>query len=167
MTMLRRARARIFSTIICAAAALLFTGMLFAPIPASATLSFSVAARTAQMAAIISQAGSSAKLKLYSGSRPSGVAAPSGNTLLATLTFGTTIGTATSGTLDFDEAGMTQNSASHVAGTPTFADITTNADVIVARIDIGACGACWAFAGSVVTGQNVSLTNLAFTAGNL
>ena len=89
-----------------------------------------------------------------------------GNTLLATVTFGSTIGTATAGTLDFDEAGASQTAASHVTGTPTFVDITTSADVVVMRIDIGAGAGNWQFTGTVTTGQAVTLTSLLFTEGN-
>lgn len=130
-------------------------------------LSFSATLRTSRAQAVITAAGASAKLKLYNGTRPSGTGAVTGgNTLLATITFGTVIGTATAGTLDFDEAGATQSNGSHVAGTPTFADITTSADVVVARVDIGAGAGNWQFTGTVSTGQNVSLTSLLFIEGN-
>jgi hypothetical protein len=130
-------------------------------------LSLNTASRTAAMQAIITQAGAGAKLKGYNGTRPAGVGVVTGgNTLLATITFGSTIGTATNGTLDFDEAGATQSAGSHVAGTPTFFDVTTSADVVVARIDIGAGAGNWQFTGSIATGQAVTLTSLLFTAGN-
>jgi hypothetical protein len=130
-------------------------------------LSLNTAARTSAMQGIITAAGAGAKLKGYNGTRPGGVGVVTGgNTLLATITFGSTIGTATNGTLDFDEAGATQTAASHVNGTPTFFDITTSADVVVARIDIGAGAGNWQFTGSIATGQAVTLTSLLFTAGN-
>lgn len=130
-------------------------------------LNLRTSARTGIVQAIITDAGSGAKLKLYNGTRPSGVAATGGgNTLLATLTFGATIGTASNGTLDWDEAGATQSNGSHVSGTPTFVDITTSADAIVARVDIGAGAGNWQFTGTVANGQNVTLTSLVFTAGN-
>lgn len=130
-------------------------------------LNLRTTARTGIVQAIITDAGSGAKLKLYNGTRPAGVGAVSGgNTLLATLTFGTTIGTASNGSLDFDEAGATQSNGSHVNGTPTFVDITTSADAVVARIDIGVGAGNWQFTGTVATGQNVTLTSLVFAAGN-
>lgn len=130
-------------------------------------LSMRATLRTSRAQACITDAGASAKLKLYNGTRPSGTGAiTGGNTLLATITFGSVIGTATAGTLDFDEAGATQSNGSHVAGTPTFADITTSADVVVMRIDIGAGAGNWQFTGTVATGQNVSLTSLLITEGN-
>ena len=51
-------------------------------------------------------------------------------------------------------------------GTPTFVDITTSADAVVARIDIGVGAGNWQFTGTVATGQNVTLTSLVFAAGN-
>ena len=130
-------------------------------------LSISAAGRTSRAQALITAAGASAKLKLYNGTRPSGVGAITGaNTLLANGAFGSVIGTATAGTLDFDEAGFTQTSAGFTAGTPTFADITTSADVVVMRIDIGAGAGNWQFTGTVAAGQNITLTTLLITEGN-
>lgn len=130
-------------------------------------LNLRTSARTGIVQAIITDAGSGAKLKLYNGTRPAGVAAVGGgNTLLATLTFGSTIGTASNGSLDWDEAGATQSNSSHVNGTPTFVDITTSADVVVGRVDIGAGAGNWQFTGTVANGQNVTLTSLVFAAGN-
>jgi hypothetical protein len=132
-----------------------------------ATISMSTTLRTARAQAIITAAGATgAKVKLYNGTQPANAAASlSGNTLLATLTWAAApIGTATSGTLDWDEASMSQSNGSHVAGTPTWLDITTSADVVVARIPLGAGGFTWT--GAVATGQNVTLTTLVFTEGN-
>ncbi len=135
--------------------------------PSEAALSISTTDRTARAQTLITQAGASAKLKLYNGTRPSGTGAVSGgNTLLASGTFGSTIGTATSGTIDFDEAGFTQSSGGFTSGTPTFADITTSADRVVMRIDIGAGAGNWQFTGTVTTGQNITLTTLVITEGN-
>lgn len=127
--------------------------------------SFSTSLRTAIAQAIITAAGANAKLKLYNGTKPSSLGAPSG-TLLATLTAGTVLGTAGSGSLDFDEASFTQTNSSHVAGTPTFVRIETSGGTAVADIDIGAGAGNFQFTGTVATGQNVTLTNLAFAVGN-
>jgi hypothetical protein len=132
-----------------------------------ATISFRTTLRTARIQAIITDAGATgAKAKLYNGTQPANAAASlSGNTLLATLNWTSVpIGTATSGTLDWDEASMTQTTGSHVAGTPTFMDITTSADVVVARIPMGTNG--FTFTGAVATSQNVTLTSLVLTEGN-
>jgi hypothetical protein len=129
-------------------------------------INLSTTCRTSLAQAIITAVGTGGKLKLYNGTRPSGVSAVSGgNTLLATLSWTGNIGTATSGVLDWDEAGAAQTNSAHVNGTPTFADITTSSDVVVARVDIGGAGN-WTFNGTVTNGQNVTLTNLSFTAPN-
>lgn len=126
------------------------------------TTTLRTSARTGMAQAIITDAGAGAKMKLYNGTRPSGVSAiGGGNTLLGTITFGAAIGTATSGTIDWDEAGASQTNASHVNGTPTFIDITTSADAIVGRLDLG--GGEWTFTGTVQNGVDIDLTNLVWT----
>lgn len=129
------------------------------------TMSLSTTVRTALAQAIITAAGAGAKLKLYNGTQPATAGtALSGNTLLASGTFGSVIGAAGSGAIDFDEAGFTQTSSGFTAGTPTFVDITTSADVVVARLSLGS--GSWTFTGAVAVGQNITLTSLVFTAGN-
>jgi hypothetical protein len=127
---------------------------------------FATALRTAVVAAIVTQAGASAKLKFYSGTRPSGVTAVGGGTtLLGTVTLGAGgIGTTSSGAIDWDEASATQSNGSHVSGTPTFVDLTTSADTVLFRTDLGA--GSWTFTGSIATGQNITLSSLVTTAGN-
>lgn len=129
------------------------------------SLSLSTTVRTAIAQAIITAAGASAKLKLYNGTKPASLGTP-GGTLLATLTAGTTLGTAGAGALDFDEASFAQTNSSHVAGTPTFLRIETSGGTAVADIDIGAGAGNMQFTGSVATGQNVTATNMSFTVGN-
>ncbi len=161
------------SVLLCAALAVAAAFALVAPTSvflssgSDAALSLSTTTRTARAQAIITTAGSGAKLKIYNGTRPAAVGAiTGGNTLCAQGTFGSTIGTAGSGALDFDEAGFTQNSATFTSCTPTFVDITTSGDVVVARIDIGAGAGNWQFTGTVTTGQNITLTTLVITEGN-
>ncbi len=126
------------------------------------TMRLNTTVRTAIAQAIITEAGASAKLKLYNGSMPAALGTPAG-TLLATLTFGATIGTAGSGGLDFDEAGLTQSNGSHVNGTPTFARIEKSGGTVVMDIDFGGTAPTWTFTGSVVNGQNVSASALSLT----
>jgi len=126
---------------------------------------FSTALRTAVVAAIVTQAGASAKLKFYSGTRPSGVTAVGGGTtLLGTVTLGAAIGTTSSGAIDWDEASATQSNGSHVSGTPTFVDLETSTGTILFRTDLGS--GSWTFTGSIATGQNITLSSLVTTAGN-
>ena len=127
------------------------------------TMRLSTAVRTALIQAIITAAGSSAKMKIYSGSMPASLGVPAG-TLLATLTFGSVIGTAGSGALDWDEAGVSQTNSSHVNGTPGFVRIETSGGTAVFDIDLGGTAPTWTFTGTVTNGQNVTLTSLVFTA---
>lgn len=132
-----------------------------------ALLFFAGTVRSARAQAVITAAGAGAKLKLYNGTKPAaGGAVTGGNTLLASGAFGASIGTASATGIDFDEAGFTQTSSGFVNGTPTFCDITTSGDVVVARVDIGAGAGNWLFSGTVTTGQNITLTTLVITEGN-
>ena len=117
----------------------------------------------------VTRAGANAKWQLRGGTRPVGSGAVTGaNPLYATLIAGATIGTATNGALDIDEAGLTQVVANHVSGTPTFIDLTTSADVLVSRADIGAGTGNMQISGPVVTGQLVSFVAPAtITEGNV
>lgn len=126
---------------------------------------FSTSLRTSIVGAIVTAAGASAKLKFYSGTRPSGVSAVGGGTtLLGTVTLGSTIGTTSSGAIDWDEASATQSNGSHVSGTPTFVDLTTSGDTVLFRTDL--TGGSWTFTGTIATGQNITLSSLVTTAGN-
>ena len=126
---------------------------------------FSTAVRTAIVGALVTQAGASAKLKFYSGTRVAGVAAVgAGTTLNGTVVLGASIGTTGAGAIDWDEASATQTNTSHVSGTPTFVDLTTSADTVLFRTDLGA--GSWTFTGSIAAGQNITLSSLVTTAGN-
>ena len=131
-------------------------------------LNNSTALRQANSQNRVTQAGANAQWRVYNGTRPVGSGAVTGaNTLLATLIAGATIGTATNGVLDIDEAGLTQTVASHVGGTATFIDLTTSAGVLVSRADIGAGAGNMQISGPVVTGQLVSFVAPAtITEGN-
>jgi len=127
------------------------------------TLALSTTIRTARAQAIITAAGANAKLKFYDGTRPASGAAVTTQTLLATLVFGSTIGTAASGAIDFDEAGVTQTNSGHVAGTPTWVRLTTSADDFVADLSIPAD---MTFSGTIATGVNVTLNASTLAEGN-
>jgi hypothetical protein len=132
-------------------------------------LNLRTSARTGMIQAIITDAGNGAQLRFYNGTRPAGLGAVTGaNTLLGTMTQGASspLGTAGSGSLDWDEAGFTQNNALHVTGVPTFVDILTSAGAIVGRVDIGAGAGNWQFTGTIQTNQNITLNSLLFTSGN-
>lgn len=108
---------------------------------------------------IITAAGTNPKLKFYTGTES---LSPAG-TLLATLNVTGALGTATSGVIDINET-VTQSNGSHVSGTPTFALITTSADVAVATLAISAD---MTFTGTIATGVDVTLTTgCTITEGN-
>lgn len=113
-------------------------------------MKYSTTLRTARAQAVIDAAGTNPKVKFYNGTES---LTPAG-TLLATLNITGALGAAASGVIDFNET-VTQTNSSHVAGTPTFALITTSADVAVATIAIPAN---MTFSGTVATGVDVTLT---------
>lgn len=121
--------------------------------------------RTAMAQAIITAAGASATIKIYNGAAVTNLGALAG-TLLATGTFGATIGTATAGAIDFDEAGISQTNSAHVDGTPTVVRISTSGGAAVMDILIGAGSDEWAFTGTVANGQDVTFTGLSVTMPN-
>ena len=137
---------------------------------AAAAVNFSTTLRNNRCTQIVNAAGATGgKLKAYAnspGTRPSGVSSASGNTLLASVSWPSgTIGTCSGGVLTFNTS-VSQTSSGFTAGTPNFFDITDSSDVVVARIDVCGSSPCWTFTGSIVTGQNITLTSLTFTEGN-
>ena len=122
-------------------------------------MKFSTTLRNSRADAIIAAAGTNPKIKFYNGTES---LTPAG-TLLATLSVTGALGTASSGVIDINET-VTQTNSSHVAGTPTFALITTSADVAVATLAISGD---LTFSGTIVTGVNVTLnTGCTITEGN-
>lgn len=108
---------------------------------------------------IITAAGTNPKYKFYTGTES---LSPAG-TLLGTLNVTGALGTATSGVIDVNET-VTQTNSSHVSGTPTFALITTSADVAVATLAIPAD---MTFTGTIATGVDITLTaGCTLTEGN-
>lgn len=121
--------------------------------------------RTAMAQAFITEIGSGAKIELWNGTVPTSLGTPAG-TKLATGTFAGTIGSATAGTVDIDEAGISQTNSAHVNGTPTFARITTAGGAAQFDIAIGAGSDEWDFTGTVANGQNVTFTGLSIVMPN-
>lgn len=122
-------------------------------------MKFSTTLRTARADAIITAAGTNPKIKFYNGTES---LTPAG-TLLATLSVTGALGTATSGVIDINET-VTQTNTNHVAGTPTFALVTTSADVAVATLAISGD---MTFSGTIAKGVNVTLNaGCTLTEGN-
>jgi hypothetical protein len=135
---------------------------LVAPPAANAALTLSTVARSDMMSALLPHLAGGT-IKLYSGSKPASLGTPSG-TLLATLTMGSPAGTVSSGVLTIGS--VTQSNGSHVNGTPTFIRFSTSGGTAVADIDIGAGAGNVQFTGTVVNGQNVTVSGLTLTAPN-
>ena len=124
------------------------------------TLSFSTPLRDARATAIVTAAGSSAKIKYYNGTRPA-TGAAAGGTLLATLIGGSSLGTVSSQVLTF--GAVTQTNSAHVSGTPTWVRITTSADAFVADLSIPGD---MTFTGTIATGVDITLGATTITEGN-
>ncbi len=106
--------------------------------------------RTTRAQDIVDAAGASATWKAYNGTRPAAGGALSGNTLLATLTGGASIGTVSNGVITL--SAVTQNNALHVSGTPTFFRLVTSGGTLVADFVVGSD---IIFTGTVTTGLDV------------
>lgn len=127
------------------------------------TMTLSTVARTGVCDALVTAIGANGKIKIYNGTKPASLGTPAG-TLLATLTLGATAGTTSAGVLTFGS--VTQSNGSHVNGTPTFVRFTKSDDTVVADIDTGGGAGNVTFTGTVVSGQNVTVTGLTWTAPN-
>ena len=159
---LQQLRRRAASFVLAIAAFGAIVTAALAPQPSLAALTFSTAAKNAQMTAVRDLiAGGS--IQLWNGTKPASLGTP-GGTLLATLTLGTPAGTVTSGVLTIGS--VTQTNSSHVNGTPTFIRFRDSSGNAVADIDVGAGAGNVQFTGTVTTGQNVTVTGLTLTAGN-
>lgn len=127
------------------------------------TIGLATAVRTALAQAIITAAGANARILFYNGTRPATGAAITSQNLLATLIMGAVLGVATNGTIDFDEAGMTQNAANHLNGTPTWLRITTSGGTFVADFSIPADAT---FSGSIATNVAITMNSSTITMPN-
>lgn len=130
------------------------------------TMGFSTTVRNAMLDAIITQAGASALLNIYSGTRPATGGALSGNTLLAQMTCNTTFAPASSGGV------LTLNSIANATaaatGTATWARLTkSDGTTFVADFGVGTSGTEIVMATtSITSGATVSVTSATITAGN-
>jgi hypothetical protein len=117
-------------------------------------VTYSTAAKTARMQAIIDQidAGASpGKIKIRD----------SGNVVLATLTLADPCGTAASGVLTFDFSPAVQDTAADATGTAANAIVTDSADTtVISGLTVGTSGTDIVLdSTSITAGQTVSLTS--------
>lgn len=92
-------------------------------------------ARTAMAAGIVSDAGTGARWRFYSGTKPAALGAVTSQVLLATLVQSGALGTAAAGVLTIDVAGQSNVAGSNVNGTPTWARLETSAGAAVMDAD--------------------------------
>lgn len=130
--------------------------------PAQATLTFDTQTKSDMMSAVLARINSGT-MELWNGTKPASLGTP-GGTKLATLTLSNPAGTVSSGVLTIGS--VTQTNSSHVNGTPTFLRFKASGGTVIADIDIGAGAGNVQFTGTVVNGQNVTVTGLTLTAGN-
>ena len=110
------------------------------------------------MTEIVTDAGASAKIKLYDGVQPLAGGAPPAGTLLAVCVAGATMGTVSGGVLTFDP--IASDPAAAASGTPTWVRITRSDDTTwIADIPSG-------FVGAVTAAQPYGISSITITEGN-
>jgi hypothetical protein len=130
-------------------------------------LSYSTAIRNAQLDQITTAVGTTAKLRIYSGTRPANVAASITGTLLAELTCNATFAPAASGgvlTLN----SITSDASADATGTATHFRLWNSA-ATTAMIDgdVGTSGSDLNLNSTSLTiGGSVAVTSFTITAGN-
>lgn len=128
-------------------------------------LGYIVGLRNTQLNAITTQAGASALLRIYSGTRPA--TGGTATTLLAQLTCNATFAPAASaGVLTLNA--ITQESSAPATGTATwFRIVQSNGTTHVMDGSVGTSGQDMNLnSTSIVTGGTVNLTSATITAGN-
>lgn len=128
---------------------------------------FSTALRNARANAITTEAGASAILRIYSGTRPANVAGAITGTLLAQLTCnGTFAPAASNGVLTLNA--ITQDSSADATGTAShFRLFRSDGTTAVLDGDVGTTGSDLNLTTtSLVAGQPVSVTSFVLTEGN-
>jgi hypothetical protein len=130
-------------------------------------LKMSAAVRNAMLDAITAQVGTTAKLRIYSGSRPANVAASITGTLLAELTCNATFAPAASGgvlTLN----SITSDTSADATGTASHFRLWNSAgNVAMVDGDVGTSGSDLNLnTVSLVSGATVAVTSFTVTAGN-
>lgn len=121
---------------------------------------YAAAVKTARMQAVVTEIGTSGKIKFYTAN---------GGTLLATFALAATAGTVSGSVLTFSDAnGATAgilNTTASAAGTATYATITTSADVEkVTGLTVGTSGTDFILDNNVLAnGQAVTINNATLT----
>jgi hypothetical protein len=129
------------------------------------TIQYSVTHQNNNVADIVTQAGATAYLNLYSGAPPAHCALAPTGTLLAQAPCSATIGTVANGVLTF---GAIISEAAVAGGTAGYWRLCTTSagTTVVAQGTVGVSGADLNFAGGVVftAGETIAISNFAITA---
>jgi len=130
-------------------------------------LSYSTTIRNGMLDFITTTVGTTAKLRIYSGSRPANVAAAITGTLLAELTCNATFAPSASGGVLTLNA-ITQDSSADATGTAThFRLWNSAASTAMMDGDVGTSGSDLNLSStSIVATQPVSVTSFVITEGN-
>ena len=131
-------------------------------------LSFSVAARNAQLDTLTTSVGTSGFLRIYSGTRPANVAAPITGTLLAELVCNASAFAAAAASGVLTANAISNDAAANATGTATHfrlwkSDGTTgvmDGDVATSGADLNLDSV------SIVTGQVISVSSFVITDNN-
>ena len=130
-------------------------------------LSYSTAIRNAQLDQITTAVGTTAKLRIYSGTRPANVAASITGTLLAELTCNATFApNASGGVLTLNA--ITSDASADATGTAThFRLWNSAASTAMIDGDVGTSGSDLNLNSvSLTSGGSVAVTSFTITAGN-
>lgn len=129
------------------------------------TIQYSVTHQSNNVADIVTQAGATANLLIYSGAPPAHCATAASGTLLATLPCSATLGTVANGVLTFNAI---ISEAAGAAGNAGYWRLCTNAGggTVVAQGTVGVSGADLNFAGGVAftAGETISVSSFSITA---
>jgi hypothetical protein len=131
-------------------------------------IKYSVAVRTAQASALITEAGTGCILRIYTGSQPANVATAASGTLLAQLTIAGALGTASAGavTLGTVTADSSADAAGAVGWFRIFKSDGTTAVVDGSATVSGGGGDLQLSAASTTVGATVSVTSGTITMGS-
>lgn len=144
---------------------LLGLALAFMPLGSYATIQYSVTQQNSNMTGIVTNAGATAYLLIYTGSVPAHCSTAASGTLLVSMPMSSTIGTASSGVLTMSAITAT---ATGNAGTAGYWRIATSSagTTVVAQGTVGVSGSDLNFAGGVVwtSGETISITSFTVTA---
>ncbi len=142
------------------------TLMALLPITESfATIQYSVTQQNSNMTGIVTNAGATAYLLIYSGSPPAHCSTAASGTLLVSMPMSATIGTVSNGVLTMNAITSTATGNAGTAGYWRIAT-TSGGTTAVAQGTVGVSGSDLNFAGGVVwtLGETISITSFTITA---